>query len=82
MNSVSQMLTELSIDPFRLEDFLRDPAPLVGAAGITPEGLPRLMFPSKSLPDETWERCASCTDPGYDPLPDPDVPTPSSTHRT
>ena len=77
MDSVSQMLTELSTDPFRLEDFLRDPDPLLIAAGIRPEDVARLMFPSRSAPDGTWERCASCTDPGYDPLPDPDVPPPS-----
>jgi hypothetical protein len=68
MDLAFKLLTELSVDPFRLEDFLREPDPLAPEA--PPFGL---------SPDASWSRCAICGDPGYDPLPDPDVPAPEAT---
>ena len=65
MNSAFQLLTELSTDPFYLEAFLRNPDPLIGRVDMVRED------------PGTWARCATCTDPGYDPLPDPDVPAPA-----
>lgn len=79
MNAVSQLLTELSVDPFRLDDFMSDPDPFLAEAGIALEELPRLRRPGETLSDDTdgtWVRCAACADPGYDPLPDPEVPEP------
>ncbi|WP_437751025.1 hypothetical protein [Sorangium sp. So ce1389] len=72
MNSATRLLTELSIDPFRLDDFLRDPDPLLAAEGVALEDLAGCTVTA----DESWARCAACGDPGYDPLPDPDVPVP------
>lgn len=74
MNAVTQLLTHLSVDPFRLNDFVRNPGPFIAAAGIAPEELPRLWRTAETGADETWVRCAACADPGYDPLPDPEVP--------
>lgn len=80
MDSMSLLLTELTVDPFHLEAFLRDPDPLATAMGLTAADIPRLMLSVKSAPfgkaDGSWARCASCSDPGHDPLPDPDIPSP------
>ncbi|XYI02907.1 hypothetical protein ACMHYB_25405 [Sorangium sp. So ce1128] len=74
MNDVFRLLTELSIDPFSLDDFQRDPDPLTAALGIRPEDIPSVMRPAGVASDGTWARGAAMFDPGYDPLPDPDVP--------
>ncbi|KYF76005.1 hypothetical protein BE11_03440 [Sorangium cellulosum] len=76
MNSAYRLLTELSIDPFRLDDFLRDPDPLLAADGVALEDLAGCTEMSALAADGTWARCAACGDPGYDPLPDPEVPVP------
>ncbi|WP_437617415.1 hypothetical protein [Sorangium sp. So ce1151] len=81
MNPASRLLTELSIDPFRLDDFLRDPNPLLAAEGIGLEDLAGCTDLSVAAADESWARCAACADPGYDPLPDPEVPVPSVLSR-
>ncbi|MGK4004042.1 hypothetical protein WMF31_15520 [Sorangium sp. So ce1036] len=74
MNSVFQLLTDLSIDPFRLDEFLSDPAPMFASRGIRPEDISSIMRPAGIAPGGTWHRGAAFADPGYDPLPDPDVP--------
>ncbi|WP_437616878.1 hypothetical protein WMF20_23535 [Sorangium sp. So ce834] len=74
MNAAFQLLTELSTDPFRLDDFLRDPDPLIASWGIRPEDVPSIMRPAELAPDGPWHLGAAFADPGYDPLPDPDVP--------
>ncbi|WP_438021203.1 hypothetical protein WMF18_19950 [Sorangium sp. So ce315] len=74
MTSASRLLTELSIDPFRLDDFLRDPDPLLAAEGISLKELAGCTDRFALAADGTWARCAACGDPGYDPLPDPEVP--------
>jgi hypothetical protein len=74
MDAISQLLTRLSVDPFRFEAFKRDPHPFIAEAGIAPEDVPRLLRPSETLSEDAWVRCAICNDPGYDPLPDPEVP--------
>jgi hypothetical protein len=76
MNPALKLLTELSIDPFQLDDFLRDPDPLVAGAGVAPADLPLLARRGGLAPDASWACCTFCGDPGYDPLPDPDVPPP------
>jgi hypothetical protein len=74
MDPVFQLLTELSVDPFQLDRFMRDPDPLMAELGMDPAELPALARPDTNVPAETWARCAACFDPGYDPLPDPDLP--------
>lgn len=74
MNAVFQLLTELSIDPFRLDDFLRDPDSQLTSRGIRPEDVPPVLHSGGIALDGAWARGAAFTDPGYDPLPDPDVP--------
>ncbi|WP_437878893.1 hypothetical protein [Sorangium sp. So ce513] len=81
MNPASRLLTELSIDPFRLDDFLHDPDPLLAEKGVAVDGLAGSTGLSAVAADETWTRCAACFDPGYDPLPDPDVPIPPQLSR-
>ncbi|XXY50304.1 hypothetical protein WME91_04050 [Sorangium sp. So ce269] len=76
MDSASRLLTELSIDPFRLDDFLRDPAPLLARSGVAEDVLTRCTSFTDAVLDGSWARCAACGDPGFDPLPDPDVPVP------
>ncbi|MGK3983954.1 hypothetical protein WME99_13005 [Sorangium sp. So ce136] len=76
MDSASRLLTELSIDPFRLEDFLRDPDPLLARSDVAEEVLTGCAAFTDVVLDGTWARCAACGDPGFDPLPDPDVPAP------
>lgn len=74
MNPVFQLLTELSVDPLRLDEFLRDPEPPISSRGVDPGDVASLMRPAGIAADGTWERGAAFYDPGYDPLPDPDVP--------
>lgn len=74
MDRAFQLLTDLSIDPFRLDDFLHDPLPELKRAGLDAQALPMLSRSDWLAPEAVWERCASCGDPGTDPLPDPDVP--------
>lgn len=76
MDPAFNLLTELSIDPFQLDDFLRDPDPLARAAGVAPEDVRRLARPADLPAGGLWSRCAACADPGFDPLPDPEVPDP------
>jgi hypothetical protein len=78
MNATFQVLTQLSIDPFRLDDFLRDPDALIAGSRAAPMNFPSLALPTANAPEGAWSRCASCFDPGSDPLPDPDVPSPES----
>jgi hypothetical protein len=79
MDPAFKLLTELSVDPFRLDDFLRDPDPLLAGTGLAAADLSKLARPGEAAPAAGWARCTFCADPGYDPLPDPDVPSPSST---
>jgi hypothetical protein len=72
MNTAFQVLTELTLDPFHLDAFLRDPGPLCAEAGIALEDLQRFAHPAGSARDAAWSRCAMITDPGHDPLPEPD----------
>lgn len=74
MSAIFQLLTELSVDPFCLEDFLRDPDPLIASRGVGSEDIPAIMRPGAIPSDGTWARGAGLLDPGYDPLPYPDVP--------
>jgi hypothetical protein len=76
VSAIFDLLAELSIDTFRLDDFLRDPDPLLASWGIGLEEAPLVMSPASIAADGTWERSAVAGDPGYDPLPDPDVPEP------
>ena len=76
MNTAFELLTELTVDPFRLNEFRTDPARLSAELGVLPEDLARILHPSSVAAGETWSRCASIFDPGQDPLPDPDVPPP------
>ena len=75
MNPAFKLLTDLSIDPFRLDDFLRDPDPLARETGVAAEDLARVARPADRSSGGPWSRCAACMDPGYDPLPDPEVPS-------
>jgi hypothetical protein len=74
MDPVFQLLTELSVDPFQLDRFMRDPDPLMAELGMDPVELSALARADALAPAETWARCAACFDPGHDPLPDPDLP--------
>lgn len=76
MNTALQLLNDLTLDPFKLDDFLSDPLALDTA--ITVEDLQRFARDGRPVLDDGWVRCASCFDPGTDPLPDPDVPMPPS----
>lgn len=76
MERMFELLTDLTIDPFKQEAFRRDPAAFLKDAGVTPEEAALLSelgaAPAESIANGAWARCAGCVDPGPDPFPDPD----------
>jgi hypothetical protein len=80
MDQIFELLTELSIDPFLHETFVRDPRDILLRAGLAPEDPAALaraagVGGSGILAEGAWERCALLVDPGFDPLDDPDPPS-------
>lgn len=76
MNTALQLLTDLSVDPFHLHDYMSDPDRSAAAAGGHLEDLLRSAAIAGAA--GAWQRSALCLDPGYDPLPDPDEPSPEA----
>jgi hypothetical protein len=79
MERLFELLTELSVDPFKQEEFARDPEGFALAAGLGAEERAALARLRGGAGDAgaagvVWARCATCVDPGPDPMPDPDPP--------
>jgi hypothetical protein len=79
MERLFELLTEISIDPLKQAAFLRDPALVAQDAGLTPEECDLLVRRAGAERDRAiargpFARCTFITDPGPDPLPDPDPP--------
>lgn len=76
MERMFELLTDLTIDPFKQEAFRRDPASFMKDAGLTPEEAARFSelggLPGELIAKGAWARCAAAVDPGPDPCPDPD----------
>jgi hypothetical protein len=72
-----ELLTELSVDPFTHDAFLRDPEGVAAAAGLSLEERAALFGFRRddgdpAIANGVWARCACCADPGPDPEPNPD----------
>jgi len=77
LDLANQLLAELSIDPFQLEDFLTDPDAFLPQGQPSPAELLQHQATPEPVNGTPWVRCAAFFDPGIDPLPDPEVPVPS-----
>ncbi|HEX2567970.1 MAG TPA: hypothetical protein VH877_00340 [Polyangia bacterium] len=78
MDHIFELLTELSIDPFLNEAFIRDSKDILLQAGLSPEdpaALARATGDGVTLARGAWARCAVLVDPGFDPIDDTDPPS-------
>ena len=79
MERLFNLLTELTLDPFKQDEFLRDPAAGMAEAGLTSEEQALLSRWSSAgqgaaIAGCPWVRGACFSDPGPDPQPHPDPP--------
>jgi hypothetical protein len=79
MERLFDLLTELSVDPFKQQAFARDPEAFAASFGLGEEERAALSAlragaPSAGPPGLSWSRAMTCVDPGPDPMPDPDPP--------
>ncbi|WP_437962994.1 hypothetical protein WME76_48195 (plasmid) [Sorangium sp. So ce119] len=73
------LLTELNLDPFKLEAYLRDPAAVLKDAGLSAAESAALLYRLDNRDRaETTARAAVFIDPGDDPEPNPDPSQPDA----
>lgn len=78
MDQMFELLTELSIDPFLNEAFMRDSRDILLQAGLSaedPTALARATRDGAALTQGAWQHCAVLVDPGFDPIEDTDPPS-------